>query len=185
MLTYYGTAGNDFYQFDSNANLVYGFAGKDTYYGGLANDTIYGNRGNDSLSGNDGNDSLRGGYGDDTLFGGNGNDILVGGYGNDFIFDGDGDDLIIGGYGNDGFGGGKGRDRYLLQAGQGKDSIDGFEDGRDLILLAGGLTFEQLTITKTFGNSFFDISITNTGEQLVSLATTFDAQITQADFITI
>lgn len=169
MLTYIGTPGDDFYQFGSDFNLVFGLAGDDTFYSASGDDSVYG------------------GYGIDTLSGGDGNDILVGGYGDDLIFDGDGNDLIIGGYGNDGYGGGNGNDYYLLREGHGTDFIDGFGDGQDVFLLAGDLVFEQLTITQTILSDYsvFDITITSTGEVLVSLATSADAQITEADFITI
>jgi Ca2+-binding RTX toxin-like protein len=69
MSTYYGTSGDDFYQFGRDPHLVYGFAGNDSLYGGSSNDTLYGNRGSDRLYGNAGSDSLLGGYGRDTLDG--------------------------------------------------------------------------------------------------------------------
>jgi hypothetical protein len=55
------------------------------------------------------------------------------------------------------------------------------------VFLAGDLTFEQLTITKSFGVDYstFQISITSTGEVLMDLATSSTADLTAADFITI
>jgi len=92
--SYYGTSGNDFYNFTSNYYYPWYYtnlyasagAGNDTIYGGAYNDTIYGGDGNDYLYGGAGNDYLDGGYGNDTLYGGTGYDTMVGGYGNDVYY---------------------------------------------------------------------------------------------------
>lgn len=180
MPIHYGTSGSDSTQFNADSNLVYGFASNNYFDRVSGKDSLYRAQGNRIL--------LRGGQDDDVLSGGEENEIIVGGYGDDIILDGDGNDILIGGYGNDGFGGGSGNDYYVLRAGYGTDYIDGFEDGQDSFLLAGDLTFEQLTITKTVGGgtSFFQISITSTSELLMDLASSSTAdQLTEADFITI
>jgi Ca2+-binding RTX toxin-like protein len=188
MATQNGTNDFDYLVGNDEDDILKGFRGNDRLFGGSGKDSLYGGWGNDTLNGGSGKDSLYGGPGNDTLNGEEGNDILFGGYGNDLLFDGDGDDILFGGYGNDGFGGGTGNDRYVLRVGYGTDYIDGFEDGQDSFLLAGDLTFEQLTITKSVsgGVSFFQISITNTSEVLMDVATSsVDDQITVADFISI
>ena len=170
MATYYGTYGDDFYQLSSAFPLAYGLPGNDTLYGSdNSNDTLYGNTG------------------DDELYGNAGNDILVGSFGNDILNGGSGDDMLIGGIGNDLLAGAGGSDRYLLKAGQGTDFIEGFQDGQDFIVLAGGLTFEQLTITQsTSFPYYFAIGITSTGEVLATVAPSQpNTHFTAADFITI
>jgi VCBS repeat-containing protein len=112
-------------------------------------DVIHGQEGNDRLSGLSGDDLLRGGLGNDRLEGGVG------------------DDLLKGGLGNDQLSGNSGRDRFVLASGQGADTILDFEDGRDMLMLTGGLTFEQLGISQRESNT--EIRCINSGELLVTL----------------
>jgi serralysin len=71
MATYYGTSGNDFYDWSfNNSNiteplLAYGYGGNDNLRGGEGNDTLIGGAGNDYLQGNGGSNTLRGGAGTD------------------------------------------------------------------------------------------------------------------------
>ena len=85
-----------------------------------SNDLIFGNGGSDKLCGFEGNDTLNGGKGDDCLIGGLGNDILSGGLR---------------------------RDRFVLTAGSDPALITDLTKGEDLLVLAIGLTFAQLSIT--------------------------------------
>ncbi|MEG4116648.1 calcium-binding protein [Microcoleus sp. N9_B4] len=95
------------------------------------NDTLIGVAGDDSILADRGDDFLDGKAGSDTLFGGRGNDTLNGG---------DGDDILVGG---------KGRDKFVLQLKQGSDVISDFQNGEDLFLLAGGLTYNQIRVFQT------------------------------------
>jgi hypothetical protein len=133
------------------------------------NDRLFGTPGKDAINGSSGRDWIWGGLGDDLLNGGNSSDRLVGGFGDDTLT------------------GGAGRDRFVLRAGQGTDRIVDFQDGQDSIMLTGGLTFEQLTITSNPGNALLtDISLVNSGEVLVTLSGSVRIdQITAADFITL
>ncbi|MBW4548723.1 MAG: hypothetical protein KME25_30605 [Symplocastrum torsivum CPER-KK1] len=173
------TSGNDTPLFNADSDLMYGFTSNGNFDRGSSKGSLYRWWQNRIL--------LRGGGDNDTLVGGEENEIIVGGYGDDLIFDGGGNDILFGGYGNDGFGGDSGNDCYVLRAGYGTDFIDGFEDGQDSFFLAGDLTFEQITITKSFGVDYstFQISITSTGEVLMDLATSSTADLTAADFISI
>ena len=99
-----------------------------------SNDLIFGNGGSDKLCGFEGNDSLNGGKGDDDLIGGLGNDILSGGFR---------------------------RDRFVLTAGEDADLITDFTKGEDLLVLAGGLTFAQLSITQNANSAFIRIGQNN------------------------
>ena len=107
--------------------------------------------------------------------GGKGNDILFGGKGNDTLNGGAGDDLLNGG---------KGRDTFVLTPGNGTDTIADFTIGQDLLELAGGLKFEQLTITQGTGTQARDtlIRLVSTGAVLASLADSSASSITPAMF---
>ena len=85
-------------------------------------------------NGTTGNDTLVGGSGDDHLSGGKGNDFLVGGAGQDVLRGGQGDDILIGELGNDVLHGGRENDILLHSAGDGQDTITGFQNGDRLEL---------------------------------------------------
>lgn len=116
-------------------NIIDGTPGKDVLTGKRSDDLIAGFGGNDILIGGAGDDLLNGGSSKDVLRGGKGNDLLDGGAGNDKLF------------------GGEGADQFLLKRGKGKDTIADFKDGQDSFLLADGLEFEELTITRRFGQT--------------------------------
>jgi len=107
------------------------------------NDTLIGFAGDDAISGGKGDDFLDGKSGSDTLFGGRGNDTLNGG---------DGDDILVGG---------KGRDKFVLQLQQGSDVISDFQNGEDLFLLAGGLTYDQIRVLQMKDGSAIALATTN------------------------
>jgi Ca2+-binding RTX toxin-like protein len=82
--------------------------------------------------------------------------------------------------GNDCLIGGLGSDRFLLGLDVGTDTILDFEDEKDLLTLASGITFSQLAITQS--NSATLIRFVPTGEILASLSTISASQINAADF---
>jgi Ca2+-binding RTX toxin-like protein len=164
-----GTDQNDF---------ITGLDGIDTIIGGLGNDYIFGGKGNDILYGDLGinannsdiipdygsnltmNDTIYGGDSDDFIYGNVGNDKLYGDAGNDTIWGGNGDDIIWGGLGNDTFWGGADKDSFVLVRGQGKDTIEDFKIGEDVLGCAGGLRYDSLVLgfKDVFGGtSIFDI----------------------------
>ncbi|WP_257210241.1 Ig-like domain-containing protein [Nostoc linckia] len=150
---------------------------------GNKDQNISGNAGNDYIAAGNGKDTIRGLGGNDTLYGNNGNDTLYGGVGTDILNGGNGNDVLYGGTGNDTLTGGNGADRFVLGIGEGKDTITDFQDGTDLLVLAGGLSFGQLTISNSGSNTL--ISLTNGGEQLAVLTGINASKITSADFITL
>ena len=119
-----GGEGDDVLRGDNNSRKAGGVVGGD--------DILLGGAGNDRIGGKGGNDQLFGEEGDDTLYGDAGDDLLFGGLGNDKLF---GDDNAS-----------SGADTFVLAAGEGTDMIMDFETGKDLIGLAGGLSFGQLTL---------------------------------------
>ncbi|MBD3885077.1 alkaline phosphatase [Phormidium tenue FACHB-886] len=134
--------------------------------GQAGDDTLNGTEGTDQLQGNDGNDRLLGGAGDDTLLGG------------------EGDDLLNGGAGNDTHSGGNGKDAFVVATGQGTETIVAFEDGVDVLQLAEGLTFEQLTVAQGTGEQSSNtlISLSGSSELLATLVGVRASTITSADF---
>jgi hypothetical protein len=127
----------------------------DIFDGSMEKDVIDGGAGDDNLLGGDGNDRLLGGMGDDTLEGGAGKDKLLGGEGKDTLnggLDDDklvgaaGDDILTGGGGRDKMVGGSGKDTFVLSSGEGFAVINDFRAGEDLLGLAAGTSFGDLTI---------------------------------------
>jgi hypothetical protein len=148
----------------------------------LVGTTLNGGNGKDSLSGTAGDDILNGGNGDDILLGLTGDDILSGDNGMDNLQGGEGKDRLYGGRGNDLLTGGLRSDIFVLMTQSGTDTIQDFADGEDKIGLAGGLTFGQLTIGSSNGNTLIS---KNGGEVLAILADVNSSLITQADFTSV
>ncbi|MBE9182824.1 hypothetical protein IQ268_30260 [Oculatella sp. LEGE 06141] len=97
--------------------------------------------------------SIEGTSAADTLIG-NSLDNIIRGYG--------GDDLLTGG---------EGRDRFVLAAGEGTDTITDFVVGTDSLNLIGGLTLNQMAIVQGSGAQQNDtlVSHKDTGEVLAIL----------------
>ncbi|NER30415.1 MAG: calcium-binding protein [Symploca sp. SIO1C4] len=152
---------------------IYARAGDDTVAGALGDDLIFGGDGEDVLRGDinqrksggtvGGDDTIHGGQGNDRIGGKAGNDYLFGDEGDDKIWGDDGDDLLRGGLGDDtltgdNFSGGSGSDIFVLAIGEGTDTIIDFEIGEDLIGLAGGLSFGQLSVTQDKNNTLIGVN---------------------------
>ncbi|MCU0547436.1 MAG: hypothetical protein MUE44_35620 [Oscillatoriaceae cyanobacterium Prado104] len=139
-----GGQGNDIVYGGQDNDLIHGDSGSDSLYGNLGNDSICGAEGEDLINGNEGQDYLCGSQGKDTLYGGSENDTLIGENGKDWLFGGAGSDLLAGGNGSDCF---------VLQLNSSTDTIADFQVGTDRLVLAGGLTFQQLRITQGNGGA--------------------------------
>jgi len=135
------------------------------------NDLILGSSNQERISGFDGDDHIFGQEGDDDLLGGSGRDLIVGGVGND---------LINGGAGDDQLWGQSGADQFVLRSNYGQDTIFDYEDGVDSFVLAGGLEYDDLTITQ--GVDRVGLEITDTGEDLASLMGAIASDIGIEDF---
>ena len=191
-------AGNDLVFASSGNDTIFGESGNDTLVGNADNDVLFGGGDNDLIYGNQQDDVLLGEVGSDTIFGGQNNDILFGNTENDELFGdlgidslfggqnddtltgGDGDDRLSGDFGSDSLLGGNGSDRFVLAPTRGTDTIADFEDGSDLLVLTEGLTFEDLTISQTGGDT--SITLTSTGETLAILSQIDAIAIGEADF---
>lgn len=155
--TFYGTSGNDFYQYSGSDSLIaYGYGGNDLILGNTNIDRIYGGEGDDSVFGNFGNDSLVGEAGDDILYGGAGHDILTGS--NPQVWNsGSGElDTLHGGHGADQFILGDSYEPYYQ--GEGEATIldfNGFEG--DKIHLHGNRDDYTVITTYMFGPNHISI----------------------------
>ncbi|GAX43111.1 cadherin [Tolypothrix sp. NIES-4075] len=143
-----GTDGSDRISALDGDDIVYGGLGSDRIFGGNGNDTLYGDLEtiptygvNFTMS-----DTIYGGLGNDLIYGNGGNDYLYGEDGNDSIWGAAGDDEIWGGAGNDILNGGTGKDSFVLVRGQGKDTIEDFKIGEDVLGCAGGLKYDPMML---------------------------------------
>ncbi|NEQ97322.1 MAG: hypothetical protein F6K30_11450 [Cyanothece sp. SIO2G6] len=136
----------DFLNGDRGNDIVRGDAGNDVVRGSGGNDRLFGGDNRDRLVGNAGNDRLVGETGNDRLLGGTGDDRLLGNAGNDRLFGNGGNDQLQGGLGNDRLSGGGGSDIFILAQGEGTDQIRDFNIRQDVIGLANGLSFADLTL---------------------------------------
>jgi len=142
------------------------------------NDAINGQGGDDCINGLRGDDILRGKAGNDTLWGNAGKDTLWGNAGNDTLWGGVGQDVLIGGSGSD---------IFVLRPQEETDTLTDFNlSERDRIGLAGGLTFDQLTISQgTEKNKNNTLISTQTGDILAILKNTNASTIDNAAFLTL
>ncbi len=154
-----GTSGDDSLYSNSGGDFIDAGAGDDMASGGAGSDTILGGDGKDRLYGDGGDDSIDGGLSDDRIYGGGGNDTLDGGARNDRIYGGSGDDqidggthndylygdggadTITGGAGHDKLWGGADADTFVFGMEVGRDAINDFENGLDLIDMTGRTDF--------------------------------------------
>lgn len=162
-----GTNRRDILRGTAEADHIKGRRGRDILFGRGGDDQIAGNRGRDRLLGEAGDDILMGGRGKDTLYGGADNDLLSGGLGADKLFGGAGDDTLVGGRGRDHLSGGSGADWFVIEMGQGRDTVLDFEVDLDTLGLAGGLTLGQLSAATEDGDT--RISLTGLEQTLIIL----------------
>ena len=183
-----GRGGDDNLNGESGNDYILGGSGNDNILAGADNDTINANAGDDSVdggTGNDvlvgqaGNDVLNGGDDQDTLDGGAGDDILEGDDGNDVLRGRDGEDELAGGLGRDFLTGGQGVDNFVFRStaetvvGANRDQILDFEQGLDLIVVAG-LTpgvfeFKGTAAFGPSGNAELRLFETPTGATIVQI----------------
>ena len=171
-----GTNGNDSIFGGLGDDSIVGGEGNDFLIGLTDNDLVEGGQGNDYLVGYDGNDSISGGEGDDILLGNQGDDSLEGGAGNDLLSGGAGNDLLSGGAGNDTLWGKEGADTFVVELGQGQDTISDFIAGEDRIALGSGVVFDNLTITGDV-----DAQIMDSDDNTLAILSGVNASVISAD----
>jgi GH24 family phage-related lysozyme (muramidase) len=89
----------------------------------------------------------------DLMFGEKGNDKLYGYGGNDVIYGGEGNDILIGGVGNDTLMGGENDDTYIINAGDGNDTIED-KQGKNKVMFCG----EEINFFYQDGDGYVSIS---------------------------
>lgn len=164
---------------DGLMNVYHGGVGRDVIKGKAGHDRLYGDAGDDRLFGDNGNDRLFGGGQNDRLYGQAGNDRLAGDNGNDKLVGGGGNDILVGGKGDDRLIGGLGADRFVFSAvaNLGNDTIADFQDGIDMIAIAGSTSFGDLSITQIGADTL--VSWLSTSVTLTSINV---SDVTSADF---
>ena len=88
-----------------------------------------------TITGDGAANSITGGKGKDKLYGGEGDDSLIGGKGKDSLWGGAGNDTLAGGKGNDLLYGDAGTDTFIFTAGDGVDTVAGYESGELLSII--------------------------------------------------
>jgi Ca2+-binding RTX toxin-like protein len=157
-----------FSSFDSTDDIVIAFGvAMERAIGGSGNDDLIGNSLNNTLLGKAGSDSLSGGKGRDKLKGGSGDDRLAGGKGKDRLDGGGGDDTLIGN---------GGADRFIYKGNGGSDTVNGFQDGRDMLIIRdqGDLASVLAAADEIGGNVVFDFGA---GDMLTVTGMTLNAII--------
>jgi Ca2+-binding RTX toxin-like protein len=152
-----GEEGDDRLDGEAGDDTLFGGDGADYLDGGDANDVLAGELGADTLFGGAGNDQLSGGGGEDNIQGMAGDDVLFGGADTDGLFGGDGNDALHGGPGNDYLAGGAGNDVYVIDIGDGSDTISDTE-GRNRLRFVNVMSASDLVITRAANGS--DTAIT-------------------------
>ncbi|MGD1937749.1 MAG: DUF4347 domain-containing protein [Cyanophyceae cyanobacterium] len=190
-----GDSGNDFVDGGAGDDFIRGGTGSDSMGGGLDSDFILGEAGDDLLAGEEGNDQLFGGDGGDSLDGsldndllngGADNDILFGNAGNDSLVGEDGADLLEGGVGLDTLTGGLGADTFAVDIDSAVtgtsefDVITDFEDGTDLMAIAGLAPVD--TLTWRDGTSGLEVLVN--GNQIFQVTGINSSAISPNDFVT-
>jgi lysophospholipase L1-like esterase len=94
-------------------------------------------------------------------------DNIIGTSHNDVLTGNSGDNILVGGMGNDTLTGGGGADQFVLAPGQGWDTVTDFQLGKDLLVFANGLAYEQITIVSAgdFGANPKDALILDQNQQ--------------------
>jgi Ca2+-binding RTX toxin-like protein len=148
----FGGAGDDRVRGGDGADALAGGGDRDRLLGEAGGDVLEGGSGADRLAGGGGTNFLFGQPGDDALRGGGGSDELFGGTGADRLASGSGADFVIGGAGDDrlsanaaGGAGDKAVDTFIFEAAFGTDVVTDFEVGFDGLLLAAGITADEVT----------------------------------------
>lgn len=111
----------------------------------------------------------------------NGGDIVLGNNGNNQLVGGSSDDILDGGAGNDQYIGNAGQDTFVVSVDQGTDTIVNYERGVDVMGLANGLTFSDLSIVQQGSDSL----IRANGETSTVVQGVHASQLGEDDFTSV
>lgn len=128
-------------------------------------------------------DMITGSIGADKIFGRAGDDEINAGGHDDIVRGGLGDDVIDGGFGNDILTGGRGADVFEFNFFSGNDVITDFRRDDVIDMTETGLSFDDLTITKT-GNKEFLVEYGDFGDSIeVDVKGFGNTSLTDGDFL--
>lgn len=126
-------------------------------------------KGKMTIAGDSGANSITGGTGKDSINGGAGADYISGGKGKDSLWGGAGNDTLCGGKGNDMLWGDAGSDTFIFTAGDGNDTIMGYENGELLsILNKRGKEVDVSKATFNEGKGTFSLMVKGGGKIVLS-----------------
>lgn len=149
-----------------------------------SNEMINFGNGNNIFSAVEGRNTITTAADDDIIYADASDDLIYAGAGNDLIYADEGNNIIDGGTGNNTIYSGSGYDLFVLNPGEGTNTIMNFENDKDLLLVTGGITFEQLSITQGSdgGELFTQISVANSNDILANLNWVQADSITSSSF---
>ena len=174
--TLYGTNGDDTISGLGGNNIIYAGNGNNTIYAGAGNDRVNTGNGNNQIYAGEGVNTVNTGSGDDLIYAGSGNDVINAGVGNNTIYAGSGNNTITS-TGIDPIFTSSGSVRFILGEGAGIPTIMKFDES-DRITLTGGLTFSNLNISQSSGDTFISAG----ADLLAILKYTQSSTITSAIF---
>lgn len=143
------TVNNDVSAYRQGSDHVYGGTGDDVIYGNHGGDYLYGEAGDDKIYGGQDNDTISGGDGSDTLRGNKNDDYMDGGADTDWLYSGSGSDTMLGGANTDVF---------VINSGDGTDTLSDFAASDDWIYIdyninGSGITTEAQVLANTSDNA--------------------------------
>jgi len=150
--------------------------------GGKQDDVVDLQGGDDVFDGRGGKDEISGGDGNDQLSGGGGRDQLSGDAGRDTLRGDGGKDVLDGGAGKDKLWGGAKADRFVFEAGDGKDKVMDFR-GKDVVDLSG---HDEVGGWKSFKKGFDDVKAgakIEAGDDVIVLVDVEVADLDRGDFL--
>ena len=168
-------------QFYINGGDIHSDVEECIQYGATDPNVLIGRETDDAIDGLEGSDVLYGLGGNDLLHGNAGTDIIQGNDGDDSLYGDRGDDFLDGNIGSDDLLSGEGNDRIMVRVGQGGDSLFDYHDGVDKLVLADGLTYEDLRFDD--GGIGTQIAVDDTSENLLLLVGISADVLDESDFI--
>ena len=107
----------------------------------------------------------RGNAGDNVIYGNNNDNRLEGGAGDDSLYGEDGNDVLDGGAGNDVLAGGAGDDVYNLGFGAGRDTVNDYGGGFDIVHVLNQLGAGDVSLSRSGDD--VTIALTGTDDRMV------------------
>lgn len=156
----YGNAGNDNLRNFGDAVTLSGGKGNDTIYSSGEASTLSGGSGKDSLSNEGVNAVIRGGADKDTIHNEGDHVTISGGTGNDSINNNGGKHIV-----------------YQFGAGDGKDTVSGFNDGDTVQITKGSYTYKTSGKNVIVSVGTGRLTLQNTADKVINFVKSSDTTI--------